>query len=74
MLLYCANRVPEVSNDISNIDNAMKWGFGWEVGPFEIWDMIGFSSSVKRMKSDNKTIPKWIEDMISKEERGFYLK
>ena len=74
MLLYCANRVPEVSNDISNIDNAMKWGFGWEVGPFEIWDMIGFSSSIKRMKSDNKTIPKWIEDMISKEERGFYLK
>jgi hypothetical protein len=36
--------------------------------------MIGFSSSVKRMKSDNKTIPKWIEDMISKEEQGFYLK
>ena len=74
MLLYCANRIPEISDTTENIDNAMKWGFGWEIGPFEIWDIIGFSSSVTRMKSDNKTIPKWIEEMISKEKRGFYLK
>ncbi|MCS5653389.1 MAG: 3-hydroxyacyl-CoA dehydrogenase, partial [Candidatus Marinimicrobia bacterium] len=74
MLLYSANRIPEISDTTENIDNAMKWGFGWEVGPFEIWDMIGFTSSVTRMKSDNKTIPKWIEEMISKEKRGFYLK
>ena len=66
MLLYCANRIPEISDTTENIDNAMKWGFGWEIGPFEIWDMIGFSSSVTRMKSDNKTIPKWIEEMVSK--------
>ena len=74
MLLYSANRIPEISDITENIDNAMKWGFGWEIGPFEIWDMIGFTSSVTRMKSDNKTIPKWIEEMISKEKRGFYLK
>ena len=66
MLLYCANRIPEISDTTENIDNSMKWGFGWEIGPFEIWDMIGFSSSVNRMKSDNKTIPKWIEEMVSK--------
>ena len=66
MLLYCANRIPEISDTTENIDNAMKWGFGWEIGPFEIWDIIGFSSSVTRMKSDNKTIPKWIEEMVSK--------
>ena len=66
MLLYCANRIPEISDTTENIDNAMKWGFGWEIGPFEIWDIIGFSSSVARMKSDNKTIPKWIEEMVSK--------
>ena len=70
MLLYCANRIPEISDTTENIDNAMKWGFGWEIGPFEIWDMIGFSSSVNRMKSDNKTIPKWIEEMVSKKQRG----
>ena len=73
MLLYCANRIPEISDTTENIDNAMKWGFGWEIGPFEIWDIIGFSSSVKRMKSDNKTIPKLIENMITKEKLGFYL-
>ena len=66
MLLYCANRIPEISDTTENIDNAMKWGFGWEIGPFEIWDIIGFSSSVTRMKSDNKTIQKWIEEMVSK--------
>ena len=73
MLLYCANRIPEISDSYKDIDNAMKWGFGWEIGPFEIWDIIGFSSSVTRIKSENKTIPKWIKEMISKEERGFYL-
>jgi len=74
MLLYSANRIPEISDTTENVDNAMKWGFGWEIGPFEIWDIIGFSSSVTRMESDNKTIPKWIEEMVSKKERGFYLK
>ena len=73
MLLYCANRIPEISDSYKDIDNAMKWGFGWEFGPFEIWDMIGFTSSLRRMESNNKTIPKWIEEMISKEKRGFYL-
>ena len=73
MLLYCANRIPEISGSYKDIDNAMKWGFGWEFGPFEIWDMIGFTSSLRRMESNNKTIPKWIEKMESKEKRGFYL-
>ena len=74
MLLYCANRIPEISDSYKDIDNVMKWGFGWEFGPFEIWDMIGFTSSLRRMESNNKTIPKWIEKMESKEKRGFYLK
>ena len=72
MLLYCANRIPEVSDSYKDIDNAMKWGFGWKFGPFEIWNMIGFSSSVRRMESSNKAIPKWIEKMKSKEHPSFY--
>ena len=72
MLLYCANRVPEISDSYKDIDNAMKWGFGWKFGPFEIWDMIGLSSSVRRMKSDKKAIPKWIEKMESEENPSFY--
>ena len=72
MLLYCANRVPEISDSYKDIDNAMKWGFGWKFGPFEIWDMIGLSSSVRRMESENKSIPKWIEKIKSKEKPSFY--
>jgi len=72
MLLYCANRIPEISDSYKDIDNAMKWGFGWKFGPFEIWDMIGFSSSLRRMESNNKTIPKWIEAMKSKKNPSFY--
>ena len=72
MLLYCANRIPEVSDSYKDIDNAMKWGFGWKFGPFEIWDMIGLSSSVRRMESENKSIPKWIEKIKSKENPSFY--
>ena len=72
MLLYCANRVPEISDSYKDIDNAMKWGFGWEFGPFEIWDMIGLSSSLRRMELDKKAIPKWIEKMKSEEEPSFY--
>ena len=72
MLLYCANRVPEISDSYKDIDNAMKWGFGWKFGPFEIWDMIGLSSSIRRMESDKKAIPKWIEKMKSEENPSFY--
>lgn len=72
MLLYCANRIPEVSDSYKDIDNAMKWGFGWKFGPFEIWDMIGLSSSLRRMELDKKAIPKWIEKMKSEEKPSFY--
>ena len=72
MLLYCASRIPEISDSYKDIDNAMKWGFGWKFGPFEIWNMIGFSSSVRRMESSNKAIPEWIEKMKSKNNPSFY--
>ena len=72
MLIYCANRVHEISDSYKDIDNAMKWGFGWRFGPFEIWDMIGLLSSVRRMESENKSIPKWIEKIKSKENSSFY--
>ena len=49
-LLYCSDLVGEVSDDIVNIDNALRWGFGWEKGPFELWDMLGFESVINKMK------------------------
>ena len=45
-LIYSANRVPEIADDIVSIDNALKWGFAWNMGPFETWDAIGLSKSV----------------------------
>ena len=50
MFSYVSNRVPEISNDIYKIDDAMKAGFGWEMGPFEIWDSIGINKGIDLIK------------------------
>jgi 3-hydroxyacyl-CoA dehydrogenase len=65
-LIYSANRIPEISDDIINIDNAMKWGFGWEYGPFESWDILGVKESSDRMIADGKKVPDWVLRMLSK--------
>ena len=72
MFIYSANRVPEISDDILNIDNAMKWGFGWEAGPFETWDMLGIKKTIDRMKSEGKTVPQWVLDMLKSGRETFY--
>ena len=71
-LIYSANRIPEISDDIVNIDNAMKWGFGWEKGPFESWDAIGVQKSVDRMKIEGKKVPSWVLDMLESGRDTFY--
>ena len=49
--VYAANRVPEICDTIVAIDNAMKWGFGWEIGPFAKWDLLGVPQTVAKMKA-----------------------
>ena len=71
-LIYSANRIPEISDDIVNIDNAMKWGFGWEKGPFESWDAIGVQKSVDRMKTEGKKVPSWVLGMLESGRDTFY--
>tara|TARA_B110000858_G_scaffold4853_1_gene5551 strand:- start:4721 stop:7066 length:2346 start_codon:yes stop_codon:yes gene_type:complete len=71
-LIYSANRIPEISDDIINIDNAMKWGFGWEYGPFESWDILGVKESSDRMIADGKKVPDWVLRMLSKGRETFY--
>jgi 3-hydroxyacyl-CoA dehydrogenase len=73
-LIYAANRVPEITDDIVNVDNAMKWGFGWELGPFETWDAIGVQKSVKRMQDEGKKVPPWVEKMLSSGQTAFYAR
>jgi len=70
--LYAAERIPEISDDIVNIDRAMRWGYNWELGPFEQWDAIGLKSSVKRMEKEGEVIPPLAEKLLSKGYSSFY--
>ncbi|WP_254901222.1 3-hydroxyacyl-CoA dehydrogenase/enoyl-CoA hydratase family protein [Tuberibacillus sp. Marseille-P3662] len=71
-LLYSAEHVYNIADHIHAVDLAMKWGFGWEFGPFETWDAIGLETSVERMKAEGVQVPAWIEDMLSKGYQQFY--
>ena len=71
-LLYSAELLGEIADDITQIDNAMKWGFGWKMGPFETWDAIGLRKSVERMKKEGTSIPSWIEKLLDEGNETFY--
>jgi 3-hydroxyacyl-CoA dehydrogenase len=71
-LIYAANRIPEIADDIVNIDNAMKWGFAWKLGPFEVWDAIGLKKSVAKMKDAGCQIPSWVQEMLDSGKESFY--
>lgn len=69
---YAASRIPEIADTIVEIDNAIKWGFGWEVGVFEAWDAIGVRESVERMKAENQKIPENVQKMLDSGAETFY--
>ncbi len=71
-LIYAANRVPEIADDIVNIDRGMRWGFAWETGPFETWDILGVRGTVDRMKADGLSVPAWVEAMLAAGRERFY--
>lgn len=72
VLLYSAELLGEIADDIVSIDNAMKWGFGWKKGPFEIWDAIGVKATVERMQEEGDTVPKWVLDLLEDGKESFY--
>jgi 3-hydroxyacyl-CoA dehydrogenase len=69
---YASNRVPEIANSIVEIDNAIKWGFGWEIGVFETWDAIGVAESVDRMRAEGQSVPENVERMLAAGVTSFY--
>ena len=71
-LIYSANRIPEISDDIVNIDKAMRWGYGWQLGPFETWDAIGVERSLARMEAEGKPVPAWVRAMTQTGRWSFY--
>jgi 3-hydroxyacyl-CoA dehydrogenase len=72
ILLYAANRIPEVSDDIVSVDNALKWGFNWELGPFEMWDAFGVCPVTQRIKIEGANIPPIVQSVLSTQGRTFY--
>lgn len=71
-LIYAANRIPEISDTVVDIDNAMKWGFNFEMGPFEAWDAIGVKESVERMEKEGLKVPELITGMLESGCTSFY--
>ena len=70
-LIYTASKSNEIAYDLGSIDKAMKWGFGWELGPFEIWDVLGLNDSLGLMEKIGMKAPEWVES-LSKESKSFY--
>jgi 3-hydroxyacyl-CoA dehydrogenase len=72
MFAYVSNRVPEITDDFYKIDDAMKAGFGWENGPFEIWDSIGVQKGIELIKASGLSYATWIDDMLASGNTSFY--
>jgi 3-hydroxyacyl-CoA dehydrogenase len=72
MFEYVSNRIPEISDEVYRIDDAMKAGFGWENGPFEIWDAIGVEKGIEIMKAEGKTPAAWVTEMLANGSTSFY--
>lgn len=71
-LIYAANRIPEIAGTIIEIDNAMKWGYNFTLGPFESWDAIGVAASVKKMESEGMAVSEKVKKMLTGGNETFY--
>ena len=71
-LRYAAACIPEIADDIVNVDRAMRWGFGWELGPFELWDAMGFRWACERMLAEGDALPPLARELYDAGGEGFY--
>lgn len=72
MFAYVQHRIPEISDELYRIDDAMKAGFGWENGPFEIWDAVGIEKGIELMNAEGKEPAAWVTEMLEAGEKSFY--
>ena len=72
MFGYVQNRIPEISDELYRLDDAMKAGFGWEHGPFQIWDAIGLEKGIELMQAENIPVASWITEMVESGQKSFY--
>jgi len=69
---YISHRIPEISDEIYRVDDAMMAGFGWEIGAFESWDALGVESTVKKMKEAGYAVAPWVDEMLASGANAFY--
>ena len=72
LLGYAAAVAEEVAYDLASVDNAVRWGFGYDLGPFELWDRLGVAATVERMEEDGIEVAEWVKEMLFAEIEGFY--
>ena len=71
-ICYAANRIPEITSEVHRVDDAMKWGYAWDIGPFEIWDALGVRSVVERLEKDGREVPALVKEMLDAGCENFY--
>jgi 3-hydroxyacyl-CoA dehydrogenase len=69
---YVSFRIPEISDELFRIDDGVKAGFGWQLGPFESWDALGVSTVLAKMKESGKAVASWVEEMVAAGNESFY--
>jgi 3-hydroxyacyl-CoA dehydrogenase len=70
--LYAARRVPEIANSVVDVDRAMRWGFAWELGPFEVWDAIGVGKMAAALEREGKQMPPLVTQVLASHKKSFY--
>jgi hypothetical protein len=65
-----ANRLGEIADDVVDIDRALRWGFGWERGPFETWDALGVKATAAAMEAAGYTVPGWVKEQLAAQGEG----
>lgn len=72
VLLYTAEKTAEIAHDLLAVDEAMRWGFGWEMGPYELWDALGVKETVEKMQLEGEFVPTWVTAMLEQGHTSFY--
>ncbi len=72
VLCYAADRLTEIADDVVTVDNAMKWGYNWELGPFETWDALGVPETADRLKQEGRDVPAIVRDLLASGKTSFY--
>ncbi len=70
--LYAARRMPEISHSVADLDRAARWGFAWELGPFEVWDAVGVERMAKALERDGHELPPLVREVLDSPKKSFY--